>query len=220
MDVAVDRHGGANLVVPLHAADRHRHVMNHAKAFAVIGESVVEAAADVEGHAILEGMLGGQNRTARSQPESMHQLRRVGNLHLLLFAGGKRSGFQLLHVLRSVDQQNVLVRCGLRSYEVGRLRLLSVSSNRSWMRRYFSAGKTWLPIGRIVVVAVDELEGKHGRTVVGCQSSVAQTSGYRFRLAGAGTTRCRRTGTIAPLDGIGRGLARDSTSSWMYFTKS
>ncbi len=86
VNVAVDGHGGANLVIALHAANRHRHVVDHAKTFAVIGESMMEAASDVEGNAIFQGVLGRQNRTARSQPEGAHQFRRVGNLHLLLFA--------------------------------------------------------------------------------------------------------------------------------------
>ena len=77
------------LSISLQAADRYRHIMDHAKALAVIGESMVEAAADVEGHAIPESMLGGENRSARRQPESPHQFRRVGNLHFLFFAAAK-----------------------------------------------------------------------------------------------------------------------------------
>jgi hypothetical protein len=167
VDVAINRHGGVNLVVPLHAADRHRDVMDHAKAFAVIRESMVETAADIKRHAISEGVVRRQNRTARRQPESLHQLQRVGNLHFLLFAGGKRSGLEFLNVLRSVDQQDVLVRCGLRSYEVGACGhpgfQQSVVDAQVFLRR-----ENMRADGQKVVVAVHQLEGKH-KTVVGRQ---------------------------------------------------
>ena len=39
MDIAIDRHRGANLVVTLHAADGDGHVVDHAEAFAVIGNA-------------------------------------------------------------------------------------------------------------------------------------------------------------------------------------
>ena len=101
-------------------ADGHRHVVDHAKSFTMIGEGMVEATANVDGNAIFKSVLGGQNRTTCGQPEGSHQLRRVGNFHLLLFARRERSGFEFLHILRSVDEQDVLVRCRLRSHEVGR----------------------------------------------------------------------------------------------------
>jgi hypothetical protein len=52
VNVAVNRHSGANLAVALHAANRNRHVVNHAEAFAVIGKGVVKSAADVYRNAI------------------------------------------------------------------------------------------------------------------------------------------------------------------------
>src|SRR5258706_575537 len=69
VNVAVDGHGGANLVIALHAPNGDGHIVDHAKAFAVVCEGVVEPAPDVEGHAISQSVLGRQNRTARRQPE-------------------------------------------------------------------------------------------------------------------------------------------------------
>src|SRR5258708_34508897 len=48
MNIAIDGHGGANLVVTLHAADGDSNVVNHAEALAMVGEGVVKSAADVE----------------------------------------------------------------------------------------------------------------------------------------------------------------------------
>lgn len=51
MNVGVDDHGGLNHAVVLEAADGDGDIVKDAEAFAVIGESVVEAAADVHGDA-------------------------------------------------------------------------------------------------------------------------------------------------------------------------
>src|SRR5438477_4430234 len=132
--------------------------------------------------------------------------------------------------------------------------------------------------GQIVVVAVDELEGKHSGTSIqhsalsikpveyetdyhtraaGCwhlavgiwpmelrePGTSAQLAGPRIAmpagpfdfaqgrrpalrrvnylfLGGCGTGATRRTGTIAPREGSAAAVARDSTSSRMYFTNS
>jgi hypothetical protein len=52
MNIAIDGHGAADSVIALHAADSDGNIVNHAEAFAVIGEGVVKSAADVEADAI------------------------------------------------------------------------------------------------------------------------------------------------------------------------
>ncbi len=49
VNVSVDDHGGADGAVVLESADGDGDVVDDAEAFAVIGESVMEAAADVDG---------------------------------------------------------------------------------------------------------------------------------------------------------------------------
>src|ERR1700733_2094613 len=103
MNVAVDGHGGTDFSVFLHAADCYRHIVDHAKAFSVIGEGVVKAASDVEADAIPKRVFCSKNRTASGHPECSDQLRGVGNLHLHFFAWRERSGLQLVDVLRSMN---------------------------------------------------------------------------------------------------------------------
>src|SRR5439155_24079323 len=71
VNVAIHGHGGADFVIALHAADGDRHVVNHAEALAMVGEGVVESAADVEGDSILQRILSSQDGPARRQPEAL-----------------------------------------------------------------------------------------------------------------------------------------------------
>ena len=104
----------------LHAANRYRHVVDHAEAFAVIGESVVESATNVDAHSIRQSMLRSQNRPSRGQPEGSNQFGRKGNFELHLLTGTERAGLELPNVLRSVDQEDVCVSSRLRVEEVCR----------------------------------------------------------------------------------------------------
>ena len=63
--VAVNRHCGAYLFIALHAAYGNSYIVDHAKAFAMICKGMMEAPADTESHAILQRMIGSQNRPAR-----------------------------------------------------------------------------------------------------------------------------------------------------------
>src|ERR1700751_6189739 len=80
--IAVESHRGTNLLVTLHAANRDGDIIDHAKAFAVIGKGVVKSATNRNGNAIVERGLGSEYRTACCQPESVHQLRGEGNFQL------------------------------------------------------------------------------------------------------------------------------------------
>src|SRR3954467_9924727 len=70
--VTIDSHGGADFTVALHTANGDRDVVNHAKAFAVIRKSVVKSAADVDRDSFVQCILRSKNRTACSEPESLH----------------------------------------------------------------------------------------------------------------------------------------------------
>src|SRR5205823_2347551 len=61
MDIAVHRHRRSNVAVALHAPNRHRHIMNHAEAFAMVGKGVMKPSADVEREAVLKRMFRCQN---------------------------------------------------------------------------------------------------------------------------------------------------------------
>src|SRR5206468_9145238 len=51
MNIAVHGHRSSNFVVALHSADRNRHVVNHAEAFAMVWESMVKSSANIYRHA-------------------------------------------------------------------------------------------------------------------------------------------------------------------------
>ena len=61
VDIAIHGHGASDSVIPLHAADGHGHVVNHAEAFAVVGKGVMKSAADVDGDAIFQSTVGSQD---------------------------------------------------------------------------------------------------------------------------------------------------------------
>jgi hypothetical protein len=73
MDIAVHNHSPRNHVVRLQSADCDRDVVDHAEAFAMIREGVVEASAEIDCDAVLKRLLCGNNRTAGVQPKSLHQ---------------------------------------------------------------------------------------------------------------------------------------------------
>src|SRR5580700_12059026 len=108
MDVAIDGHCGANLTIALHATDGDGHVVDHAEAFAVTGERVMESSANADGYAVVEGTIGGQNRAAGGQPEGAHQLRRVRDFQLHFFSRAERARLQFVNVLRRVYEEHVL----------------------------------------------------------------------------------------------------------------
>lgn len=109
MHIAIERHGRADLFITLHAPDCNRNVVDHAKALAVVREGVMETAADADGDAIVERVVGGQHGTTSGHPKSAHELGGIWNLHFQLFTRAQRAGLEFLHVLRCVHQQNVFV---------------------------------------------------------------------------------------------------------------
>src|ERR1017187_8105863 len=183
MHVAVDRHRGANLAVALHAADGNRHIVDHAEAFAVIRERVMESSAKADRDAVVEGMPGRQNGAARIEPEGAHQRRRVRDFEFQLFASAERTRLQFLDVLRSVHKQHVLVGCWIGNDKIGRRR--NSGGEQMFMNALvFFGGKNMGADGQGVVVAIDELEGQHAALSIGTQRSEGPESPYHTRLPG------------------------------------
>src|SRR5437588_7589855 len=110
MDVAIDGHGASDLALFLHAPNGDRDVMDHAEAFAVVGMSMMKSATDIEGDTISQSTLCGQDGAARSQPKGRDQLLGIGQLQKRYLAGAKRSGKQLVNIILSVDQADVVIR--------------------------------------------------------------------------------------------------------------
>jgi len=72
----------------------------------VVREGMVEAASDVEGHAILKRVFRCGESSRRGQPKRLVPAPASKEFHLHFFAGRECPSLQLLHVLRSVNQQN------------------------------------------------------------------------------------------------------------------
>jgi len=161
VDVAIHGHGARDLLLLLQAADGHGHVVDHAEALAVVGEGVVEAAAQVEGHAVSQRVLGRQDGAARGQPEGAHQLRRVRDLEQQFLLIGERAGLELADVVGGVHQQDVVVRGRLRLQEVlrrGQARFQQPLVDEPVLL----GGEDMRAQGQVVAVAVDQLKGQHG----------------------------------------------------------
>ena len=161
MDVAIHRHSAGDFVVVLHAADSDGYVVNHTEALAVVGKSVVETSANVDGDVVFQGVVSGQNGASCRKPECTHQFRRIRNFHLEFFASGESPGSEFMNILGSVDEQDVLIGRREGTGEVG---LLGDAGFQQAIVNAFVLfrGEDVSADGEIVVVAVDELEGKHG----------------------------------------------------------
>src|SRR5215831_14314226 len=125
-------------------------------------------------------MSRGQNRSARSQPERLDEVARVGDLHLHFFARAEPAGLQFLHILRLVDQQDVLVSGGLGFEEIRRLCNGGgdepVADEAVLLRREDMA-----PDGEVVGVAIYEFEREHGDNPHTARSKGWAKSSYHTR---------------------------------------
>ena len=109
-----------------------------------------------------------QNRSARRQPECLDQFRREGNFQLHFFARAERARLQLLHILRRVHQQDVLIGCRLRLEKIARLRD-AVGDQTVMNAPVLFSREDVLADRQVIIVAVDELEREHW--VLGIQHS-------------------------------------------------
>src|SRR3981081_4341535 len=118
MNVAIDSHGGVNLAVALHTSDGDGNIVDHAESLALVGKRMVEAAANVNGDALGQGVERGQNRSPCRQPECPNEFGGKRNFELHLFLRAERAGLQLANILGDVYQQDVLIGSWLRREEV------------------------------------------------------------------------------------------------------
>src|SRR6266576_3263430 len=94
----------------------------------------------------------------------MHEFRREWNFELQFFQRGQSPSLEFVDVLWRVYQQDVRVRGGLRSNEVGRVS--NASLNQPIMNApVFLGWEDVLPDGQVVFVAVDKLAGKHASMI-------------------------------------------------------
>ena len=73
MHVAVDGHGGANLVVALHAADGDRHIVDHAESLAMVGEGMVESSANADADFVGQGLARREDGSPGREPEGLRR---------------------------------------------------------------------------------------------------------------------------------------------------
>src|SRR5947209_2415977 len=95
MDIAIHGHCALQPAFLVHPPDGHRHIMDHAEAFSMIGKSVVKTSGNVHAQSPAQGQISGQNGTSGGEPEGLDQFRRVRNLHLHFFQRRERAGLQL-----------------------------------------------------------------------------------------------------------------------------
>jgi len=144
----------------LHTADRDGDIVDHAETLAVIGKSVMEATPDADGDSVFKGLARSEDGTSGGEPEGVHEFQRVGNFELHLFTGRERAGFQFLNVVGFVDEENVFVLGGLGTEEIcgrGSFRFQQAITDATVLL----GREDVLTDGEVVVVAVDEFEGKH-----------------------------------------------------------
>src|SRR5439155_15672884 len=164
----------------------------------------------------------------------LHEFGREGDLHLQFFMGGERSRPEFADVFGRVDEQNILIGSRARRQEVGRFGYAGFEEAIANAPIFFS-GKNVSTNGKVIIVAVDKLEGEHASTrgrsvstqpskfsraaagnpmIRACKRSPDEPITNYFRLGGdVGVTSGRRTGTIAPRDGSAAAVARENTSS-------
>ncbi len=122
---------------------------------------MMEAAADIDANAILQGAFGGQDGAARVQQEGVDHLRRIGDLHLQLFARAERPLYELVDVMRRVHQHDLGFAGRLRHQEVAGLGDAFVQQTLA-NQTVFVGAKDVLADGEEIFFAIDQLEGQHG----------------------------------------------------------
>ena len=161
VDIGVDDHDGADGAIGLEAADGNGDVVDHAEAFAVAGEGVMEAAANVGGKAVGQCALGGKDGAASGEPEGFDGFLGVRDFQAHLLGGRKCAGLELADPFLCVDAEDVGIGGGLRGEKVGELgEALSQESFAD--EAIFLRGKDVGAEVEVVMLVVDELEGQHG----------------------------------------------------------
>ena len=163
VDVGVYDHGGLDGAVVLEAANGDGDVVDDAKAFAVIGKCVMEAAAEVDGDsgwAGGEGAVSGFDGAAGGEPDGVDEFFGVRDFHAEDFVGSERAGFEFVNVGGSVDAEDVVVGSRLGRDDVGGgdeiLGDEGVADEAVLLRRENMRAEV-----KVVIVVVDDGDGWH-----------------------------------------------------------
>jgi hypothetical protein len=120
MNVAIYDEGTSDASLELETPNGDGDIVQEAEAFAMVGESVVKSASDVNADLVAESAVGGENGATRHQPKRFGEFGTVGNLQLEFFACREQTLAQFFYVEGSVNEENVFVTSRLRSDEVRR----------------------------------------------------------------------------------------------------
>ena len=123
---------------------------------------MVEAAAEVDTHAVPKRQVGRENRSAGHQPKRLDQRPAIGHLKFEFLADRESSGFQLVDVQRSVHQKDVLIGGGLGLDEILRDGCSEFEQTVAY-KPILLAWKDVMPEGEQISVAVNEPERQHRR---------------------------------------------------------
>ena len=145
----------------MQSPDRNGDVVDHAEAFAVAGECVVESAADVESETVLQGAARRENRSARREPEASHRSLGVRNFQSHALASAQRVVLEFVDPFASVHAQDVFIGGGFGSENVGGFRD-ALGQHEIANHSEFLRWKDVLAQTQIVTFVVDELERQHG----------------------------------------------------------
>ena len=108
MDVAVDDGGAPDSAITLQVPHGDSDVVEHAEAFPVVRESVVQSTAEVNGDTVVQREPGGLDRSADHQPEAVRDFGGPGDLELCDLFGRQAPVARFLDVLQRVNQQQVI----------------------------------------------------------------------------------------------------------------
>jgi hypothetical protein len=155
MDVGVNDHGGLDGAVGLQAANGDGDVVDDAEAFAVIGKSVVKAAAEVRSGSGGEGALSCFDGAAGGEPDGFDEFFGVRDFHAEDFVWSEGAGFEFADVGGSVDAEDVVVGGGLGRDDLGKRDVAGVDegvANEAVFLRRENVGAEM----EVVAVVVDE----------------------------------------------------------------
>ena len=160
MNVRIHHHRCLDRALRLHPPNRDRHIVDHAKPLSMIRKGMMKSAANIRGPSIRKRTPRRQNRPARRQPASVHQLLRIRNLQHHDFGVRKRPRLQLANIIRSVNTQNVFILRRRRRQEIaGRRDAISQQAfvdQPVFLRRKYMRAQV-----QIVAIVVNKFEWKH-----------------------------------------------------------
>jgi hypothetical protein len=163
VDIAIDGHGSVDLVVAA-GADRDGNIVDHAEAFAVVGEGVVESSADADAHSVGQRLAGGEDGAASGSQKASASSREYG-ISISISSRGLR-----------VPVRSFCTYSGLWTRRMS-WSVASWGSRKSSASGYtggdqaivnaaiFFGGEDVVADGEETAVAIDELEGSAGEAL-------------------------------------------------------